>query len=138
MNLETGIATQKKNDASVKSGQIMEQSKLISKEQAEAEAALAEALPALEAARMALSDLNKSDITEIRSFTTPPEAVQVICECVSIILGSKDVSWKSAKVIMADPNFLKNLQEINCDVIKDSQIKAVKVHLKVIFFYQID
>lgn len=35
------------------------------------------ALPALEAARLALADLDKNDITEIRSFATPPEAVQV-------------------------------------------------------------
>ena len=32
----------------------------------EAEEALAEALPALEAARIALDDLEKSDVTEIR------------------------------------------------------------------------
>ena len=35
--------------------------------QAEAEEALAAALPALEEARIALSDLEKSDVTEIRS-----------------------------------------------------------------------
>lgn len=34
--------------------------------QKEAEDALAEALPALEAARLALEDLDKSDVTEIR------------------------------------------------------------------------
>ena len=39
---------------------------MIAKEKSEAEAALAEALPALEEARLALSDLDKSDVTEIR------------------------------------------------------------------------
>ena len=34
--------------------------------QKDAEDALAEALPALEAARLALDDLDKSDVTEIR------------------------------------------------------------------------
>lgn len=34
--------------------------------QGEAEEALAEALPALEEAKIALQDLNKSDVTEIR------------------------------------------------------------------------
>ena len=34
--------------------------------QKDAEASLAEALPALEAARIALEDLDKSDVTEIR------------------------------------------------------------------------
>ncbi len=35
-------------------------------EKMEAEEALEEALPALEEARIALSDLNKNDVTEIR------------------------------------------------------------------------
>ncbi len=39
---------------------------VIAVEKADAEASLAEALPALEEARLALSDLDKSDVTEIR------------------------------------------------------------------------
>lgn len=35
-------------------------------EKKDAESSLAEALPALEAARLALQDLDKSDVTEIR------------------------------------------------------------------------
>lgn len=53
------------------------QSKQIATEKAEAEIALSEALPALEEARKALDKLNKSDLAEIRAFTTPPLAVQV-------------------------------------------------------------
>lgn len=32
--------------------------------------------------------------------------------------------------MMADPNFLRNLQEMNCDLITQNQVKAVKTHLK--------
>ena len=39
---------------------------MIAKEKSEAEESLAEALPALEEARLALDDLNKNDVTEIR------------------------------------------------------------------------
>ena len=46
--------------------EIEEQNKVIAVEKADAEAALAEALPALEEARIALSDLDKNDVTEIR------------------------------------------------------------------------
>ena len=49
-----------------KSVEIEEQNKVIAVEKADAEAALAEALPALEEARIALSDLDKNDVTEIR------------------------------------------------------------------------
>lgn len=54
----------------------------------------------------------------------------MVCECVVIIRGIKDVSWKGAKGMMADPNFLRNLQEMNCDLITQQQVKAVKTHMK--------
>lgn len=46
--------------------------------QAEAEAALEEAIPALEDAARALADLRKEDITEIRSFAKPHQLVQKV------------------------------------------------------------
>lgn len=45
--------------------------------QAEAEAALAEAMPALLAAKQALDELDKNDVTEIRAFATPPKPVRI-------------------------------------------------------------
>lgn len=130
IEIGTKAATEKKDQASAKSVEIEEQKVVIMSEKAEADEALAEALPALEAARLALADLDKNDITEIRSFTTPPEAVQIVCECVVIIRGIKEVSWKSAKAMMSDPSFLRTLQELNCDAITQAQVRAVKAHLK--------
>ncbi|XP_050294970.1 dynein axonemal heavy chain 10 [Anthonomus grandis grandis] len=126
----TNIATEKKDAASLKSTEIEEQARIISIEQAEAEEALSAALPALEAARLALADLDKSDITEIRSFATPPEAVQVVCECIVILRGYKEVSWKTAKGMMAEASFLRTLQEMNCDAITLAQQRACKAHMK--------
>ncbi|XP_045466201.1 dynein axonemal heavy chain 10 [Harmonia axyridis] len=126
----TKKATEKKNIASVRSTEIEEQAQVISVEQGEAEEALAEAMPALEAARIALEDLDKSDITEIRSFATPPEAVQVVCECVAIIRGYKEINWKTAKGMMADPNFLRTLQEMDVNNITQAQQRAVRAHMK--------
>ncbi|KAJ8963302.1 hypothetical protein NQ318_018771 [Aromia moschata] len=125
----TKIAMEKKDVASLKSAEIEEQAKIISIEQGEAEEALSAALPALETARLALAELDKSDITEIRSFATPPEPVQTICECVVILRGIKEVSWKSAKGMMADTSFLRTLQEMNCDLITQAQQKACKAHM---------
>lgn len=52
--------------AEEKAKEIEEQNKVIVVEKKDAESSLAEALPALEAARLALQDLDKSDVTEIR------------------------------------------------------------------------
>ena len=83
--------------------------------QKDAEDSLAEALPALEAARIALDDLDKNDVTEIRSFAKPPKPVQTICECIVVLKGIKEVSWKSAKGMMSEANFLRSLKEMDVD-----------------------
>ncbi|XP_047141246.1 dynein axonemal heavy chain 10 isoform X1 [Hydra vulgaris] len=126
----TGIATDKKLLALAKKDEIAEQNVQIIKEKGEAEEALAEALPALEEARIALQDLNKSDVTEIRSFAKPPKAVQTISECIVVMRGIKDISWKSAKGMMSEANFLKTLMEMDVDAITTAQVKTVKGYLK--------
>ncbi|KAL0279460.1 UNVERIFIED_CONTAM: hypothetical protein PYX00_001008 [Menopon gallinae] len=126
----TEVANDKKEVVTMKKMEIEEQEKIIVSEKAEAQEILDAALPALEIAKAALSDLDKSDITEIRSFATPPQAVQIVCECVLILLGVREISWKSAKGVMADPNFLLRLKEMNCDGISVNQQKACKTHAK--------
>ena len=90
--------------------------------QKDAEDSLAEALPALEAARIALDDLDKNDVTEIRSFAKPPKPVQTVCECIVVLKGIKEVSWKSAKGMMSEANFLKSLKEMDVDGITPKQV----------------
>lgn len=53
---------------------IEEQNKIIAVEKAEAETALAEVMPILEAAKLELQKLDKSDVTEIRYRAGPPPA----------------------------------------------------------------
>lgn len=67
-----------------------------------------------------------------RSLSSPPEPVMVVSECVAIIRGYKEVDWKVASEMMADPNFLQTLQETNCDLITGTQIRTIKAHMKVI------
>ncbi|XP_071945421.1 dynein axonemal heavy chain 10-like [Antedon mediterranea] len=126
----TSQATEKKQAAIAKSKEIEEQSKVISVEKKDAEDSLAEALPALEAARNALSDLDKSDVTEIRAFAKPPKQVQVVCECIVVLRGIREVSWKSAKGMMSEANFLKSLTEMDVDGITQTQVKTVRNFLK--------
>lgn len=89
---------------------------------------LDEALPALEAANNALNALDKSDISELRVFTTPPELVQTVLEAVCILLGQK-TDWKSAKSVMGDSQFLPNLQKYDKDNISQSLLKKLKKYI---------
>lgn len=97
--------------------------------QGEAEVALAEAMPALQSAKLALEDLNREDITEIRAFKNPPRAVETVCNCIVIFKGIREVSWKSAQALMADTNFLDTLKGMDFDNITNRQIQATKGNL---------
>ncbi|KAI9009714.1 dynein heavy chain and region D6 of dynein motor-domain-containing protein [Gaertneriomyces semiglobifer] len=126
----TAQAEEKKELAQKKEEELDSQNQQIARDKEDAEAALAEALPALEEARIALQNLSSSEITEIRSFAKPPKEVQKVCECVCVLKGIKDVSWKSAKGMMSATDFKASLQSLDVDGISSAQIKAVKTILK--------
>ncbi|XP_037820573.1 dynein heavy chain 10, axonemal isoform X1 [Lucilia sericata] len=126
----TTKANIKKTEASEKSVEVEIKGKQIAVEKEEAEIVLADALPALDEARRALSELDKAQITEIRSFATPPPQVQVVCECVAILKGMKEINWKSAKGMMSDVSFLKSLMEMDCEALTGKQINQCRNHMK--------
>jgi dynein heavy chain len=53
----------------------------------EAEKDLAEALPALDKALKALNTLNKNDISEIKTFSSPPAGVLLVMEAICVVYG---------------------------------------------------
>ncbi|KAM3867513.1 dynein axonemal heavy chain 10 [Diretmus argenteus] len=126
----TTVAEEKKTLAEDKAKEIEDQNKVLAVEKEDAESALTEALPALEAARIALQDLDKADVTEIRSFAKPPKQVQVVCECVLVLRGYNEISWKSARAMMSEVNFLRGLMEMDCHSINRKQVKTVRGFLK--------
>uniref|UniRef100_A0A8C2U8V4 Dynein axonemal heavy chain 10 n=1 Tax=Coturnix japonica TaxID=93934 RepID=A0A8C2U8V4_COTJA len=126
----TEIAETKKKLAEEKAKEIQEQNKVIAKEKAEAESALDEVMPVLEAAKLELQKLDKSDVTEIRSFAKPPKQVQCVLECVLIMRGYKELSWKTAKGMMSEANFLRSLMELDFDGITYGQVKHVRAVLR--------
>ena len=108
--------------AAEKEAQLQVDSEAIAVEKAEAEAALAEAIPALEEAAAALQDIKKDDITELRSFAKPNTYVERVCACVVNLKGGKDTSWAGSKVMMADGQFLSSLLNFDKDSLSDKQV----------------
>ena len=124
----TEKAEKRQVEATEKEASLEIESVKIAEDKAEAEAALEEALPALEEAAQALSDLKKDDITELRSFAKPHPLVQDVCSCVVLLKGLKDTSWKGSKAMMTDTGFLRSLVEFEKDALNDKQVKAVKAY----------
>ena len=77
------------------------------------------AQPALLAAQEALNTLNKNNLTELKSFGSPPDAVVGVCSAVLVLFSingkiPKDRSWKASRIMMGNVDkFLDNL--INYD-----------------------
>ena len=92
--------------------------------------------PALEAAQQALNTLNKANLTELKSFGSPPPAVINVLSAVIVLMStngriSKDRSWMKAKSMMAkvDP-FLESLIHYDKENIHPNIIAALEPYLK--------
>lgn len=77
----------------------------VSKKQKDCEEDLVKAEPALLAAQEALNTLNKNNLTELKSFGSPPGAVTNVTSAVMVLMAPngkipKDRSWKAAKVLI--------------------------------------
>ena len=75
-----------------------------------AEKDLSVALPALEQAMKEVDKLDKSSITEVKNYATPPDAVvMVLSAC--MILFKKPTDWKTAKLKISESNFLQQVKD---------------------------
>jgi dynein heavy chain len=108
----------------------------VGKKQKVCEIELRKAEPALIAAKAALDTLNKTNLTELKSFATPPPAVVNVTAAVMVLLSNKtqkvpkDRGWKAAKVMMAKVDeFLGSLVNYNKENIPEVCQKAIQPYL---------
>ena len=109
----------------------------VTKKQADCAADLAKAQPALDAAYEALNTLDKTNLTELKSFGSPPAAVTNVTAAVMCLLCApngkvpKDRSWKQSKIMMgAVDSFLGQLRNYDKEHIHENSYKAVKQYLQ--------
>ncbi|RLN73947.1 hypothetical protein BBJ28_00018063, partial [Nothophytophthora sp. Chile5] len=84
---------------------VTKQAEEVSVVQADAQKDLDVAMPALNNAIKALDSLSKNDITEVKSFAKPPEAVETVMNAVCLLFNEKQ-SWDGAKKVLSDVSFL--------------------------------
>lgn len=108
----------------------------VAKKQRDCEEDLVKAEPALLAAQEALNTLNKANLTELKSFGSPPGVVTNVTAAVMVLLAPngkipKDRSWKAAKITMAKVDtFLDALINYDKEHIHPEIIKAIQPYLK--------
>uniref|UniRef100_H2YVQ0 AAA+ ATPase domain-containing protein n=1 Tax=Ciona savignyi TaxID=51511 RepID=H2YVQ0_CIOSA len=82
-------------------------------------------LPALQEAVQALDSLDKSDLAVIRVYIYPPLLVVKVMNAVCVLLQVKP-DWPQAKQLMADPQFLKKMVQLDRDAIPDRVFAKVR------------
>ncbi|XP_032945882.1 dynein axonemal heavy chain 9 [Rhinolophus ferrumequinum] len=108
----------------------------VTQKQRDCEEDLAKAEPALTAAQAALNTLNKTNLTELKSFGSPPLAVSKVSAAVMALMAPggkvpKDRSWKAAKVAMAKVDgFLDSLINFDKESIHENCLKAIRPYLQ--------
>ncbi|MBN3325639.1 DYH1B protein, partial [Atractosteus spatula] len=109
---------------------IMAEETSIVQEYAEQAAAdLNAALPLLQKAISALDALEKSDISEIRVYTNPPDLVLTVMHAVCILLQQKP-DWSTAKQLLGDPGFLKRLVTLDKDSLSEKVFLKLRRYSK--------
>ena len=93
------------------------------------EADLGRALPALEKAMEEVDKLDKSSITEVKSFSTPPDAVVMVMAAVMVLFKGKQ-DWKSAKLKLGESDFLHQIKNYNKDNISNSMLNKIRKFTK--------
>ncbi|XP_003791133.1 dynein heavy chain 9, axonemal [Otolemur garnettii] len=108
----------------------------VTQKQKDCEEDLAKAEPTLTAAQAALNTLNKTNLTELKSFGSPPLAVSNVSAAVMVLTAPggkvpKDRSWKAAKVTMAKVDgFLDSLINFDKENIHENCLKAIRPYLQ--------
>ena len=97
---------------------------------------LAKAEPALEAAEAALNTLNKNNLTELKSFGSPPEICVTVVAAVMCLMAKgkvpkeKNRGWKEGKLIMSNVGqFLDDLINYDKENIPKENLKETKKYL---------
>ncbi|KAG7383179.1 hypothetical protein PHYPSEUDO_003966 [Phytophthora pseudosyringae] len=108
---------------------VKQQQQEVASCQADAQRDLDQALPALNAAVAALDSLDKKDITEVKGFVKPPQAVQVVMEAVCIMLGEK-ADWDNSKRILSRSTFMFELKEYDKDNIPQTVLKKIRKYIE--------
>ncbi|CBY35272.1 unnamed protein product, partial [Oikopleura dioica] len=136
VGIKTEIVEKERAFAEIEEEKVAVISKEVGIKRADCERDLAAAEPALLAAQGALDTLNKNNLTELKSFGSPPPAVVNVVSAVMVLLAPggkvpKDRSWKAAKsTSMANvAQFLDALVNYDKENIPDTCLKAIQPYL---------
>ncbi|TXT09077.1 hypothetical protein VHUM_02551 [Vanrija humicola] len=76
---------------------------------------LAQAEPAVLEAQVAVGNIKKQHLSEVRSMANPPEAVKLAMESACSVLGHQVDSWKNVQTIIRRDDFISSIQHFSTE-----------------------
>lgn len=134
---ESGLAEKEAEAASVQADETELIATAAKKKKADADAELAEAIPAMEAATRAVDCLTKDAVQELKNLGSPPAACVDVAKAGLILLKGekKNYAWGNAQKMMNNPNqFVDMVKGFDGNNIDDWKLKAVEPLLALDFF----
>ena len=136
VGVETEKCTKEKATAEIEKVKVAEINVMVTAKQEDCAKDLKKAEPALFAAQEALNTLNKANLTELKSFGSPPPAVLMVIGAVMVlILGGKgkipkDRSWANGKIMMNKvDSFLESLITYDKENIHPNVLVAMEQYI---------
>ncbi|XP_066120408.1 dynein axonemal heavy chain 9 [Saccopteryx bilineata] len=136
VGVETDKVSREKATADAEERKVALIMREVERKRKDCEEDLARAEPALAAAQAALNTLNKTNLTELKSFGSPPQAVSNISAAVMALVAPggkvpRDRSWKAARLSMAKvDSFLDSLVNFDKENIHENCLQAVRPYLR--------
>lgn len=134
INAKSKIAGEQQAKAVEKKQFLDVESVKIAKEEEEAAKALEEAIPAFEEAKDALKDVDKNDLTEIKTTQTPSVLMLSVIQLTYYLYpGVKKLDtddWGTVRqVVLADVKLLSNLQNYRIEKLKGDSVRKAKAKI---------
>ena len=123
-------AGRKKQEAQELSSKLETAELSMKDKRVEVEASLSECTPVLEAARQAVGNIKKDNLTEIRSLKLPPEPIRDVLEGVLRLMKNQDTSWISMKKFLAQGSVINDIMNFDAETItpeiRDEVVKLLQ------------
>ncbi|KAI3378322.1 hypothetical protein SNEBB_011029, partial [Seison nebaliae] len=123
-------AEEKKNHSTTLSEKIAIDQEEIKVTKAQVMEQLDKVEPAVRAAEQAVQGIERRNLVEIRSLSSPPALVKMTLESVCLIIGEETTDWKMIRGILKRDNFISAILNFDTDTINKQMVdKFTKLYL---------
>jgi dynein heavy chain len=88
----------------------------------------------MQASEEAISEISKNEISELKSFSKPVEAVKHVMSALLLLLDADSIEWACARKVMSSPDFKNTLLSFNKDNIPEHILNRVDIYTQSDFF----